>query len=319
MIQIQDQAVGLRRLISQRAVDGGVLGITPNLRMGTWVVSVVSGTPQSGKTTIATNLCALLGQTGRHVVLVDGNVSPQTCSRLLGAEPRYSLEDLLADRHDLSEILVSGAAGIRVLSGGARILALKRLSPQGQRDVIERLRTLEVLADVVFIDTGAAGSTDTLAYALSADIVLAIALPQRESLLSTYSLVKRLLLQRADLQIGWVMNRCTSLVQAQKIGRQVERLLSPQFAGRVRLLGSIMEDNIVSTAAEQNTCFWLSWPDSVAAKGLSALAAELRTRIMPYPGAGRGLNAFLARLSDHLRPPALLPIPKEEEQPWLVA
>ncbi len=319
MIQVQDQAVGLRRLISQRAVDGGVLGVTPNLRMGTWVVSVVSGTPQSGKTTIATNLCALLGQTGRHVVLVDGNVSAQTCSRLLGAEPRYSLEDLLADRHDLSEILVSGAAGIRVLPGGARILALKRLSPQGQRDVIERLRTLEVLADVVFIDTGAAASTDTLAYALSSDIVLAIALPQRESLLSTYSLVKRLLLQRADLQIGWVMNRCTSLAQAQKIGKQVEQLLSRQFADRVRLLGSIMEDNIVSSAAEQNTCFWLSWPDSVAAKGLSALAAELRTRIMPYPGAGRGLNAFLARLSDHLRPPALLPIPKEEEQPWLVA
>lgn len=287
--------------------------------MGAWVVSVVSGTPQSGKTTIATNLCALLGQTGRHVVLVDGNVGSQTCSRLLGTEPRYSLEDLLADRRDLPEILAPGAAGIRVLPGGARILALKRLSPRGQRDVIERLRGLEVLADVVFIDTGNANATDTLAYALSSDIVLAIALPQRDSLLNTYGLVKRLLLHRADLQIGWVMNRCQSAEQAQRIGGLVERLLSKQFAGRVRLLGSIMEDNLVSTAAEQNTCFWLSWPDSVPAKELSALSAELRTRILSCPGAGKGLHAFLARLSDHLRPPALLPIPKEEEQPWLVA
>lgn len=318
MIPVQDQALGLRRLISQRAGDG-VLGVASNLHMGTWVVSVVSGTPQSGKTTIATNLSALLGQTGRHVVLVDGNVGSQTCSRLLGTEPRYSLEDLFADRRDLPEILAPGAAGIRVLPGGARILALKRLSPQGQRDVIERLRSLEVLADVIFIDTGNANATDTLAYALSSDIVLAIALPQRESLLSTYGLVKRLLLHRADLQIGWVMNRCRTAEQAQRIGGQVERLLSKQFAGRVRLLGSIMEDNLVSAAAEQNTCFWLSWPDSMAAKGLSALSAELRARILSCPGAGKGLHAFLARLSDHLRPPALLPIPKEEEQPWLVA
>ncbi|GBC94431.1 Flagellum site-determining protein YlxH [bacterium HR16] len=318
MTVVQDQALGLRRLISQRPADG-VLGITPGLRMGTWVITVVSGTPESGKTTIATNLSALLGQTGRHVVLLDGNVGALTCSRLLGTEPRYSLEDLFADRRDLAEILASGAAGIRVLPGGARILALKRLSARGQRDVMERLRSLETLADVVIIDTGNAESTDTLAYALSSDIVLAIALPQRESLLHTYSLVKRLLLQRADLQVGWVMNRCSSPAQAQKIGKQVERLLSGQFWGRVRLLGCVVEDNSVSAAAEQNACFWLSCPEGPAAKGLSALAAELRTQILAHPGAGRGLHAFLARLADHLRPPALLPIPKEEEQQWLVA
>lgn len=318
MAVVHDQALGLRKLISQRPADG-VLGITPGLRMGTWVISVVSGTPESGKTTLATNLSALLGQTGRHVVLLDGNVGAITCSRLLGTEPRYSLEDLFAERRDLPEILVSGAAGIRVLPGGTRILALKRLSAQGQRDIIERLRSLEVLADVVIIDTGNPESTDTLAYALSSDMVLAIALPQRESLLRTYSLVKRLLLQRADLQVGWVMNRCISPVQAQKVGRQVEQLFSRQFGNKVQLLGSIVEDNSVNAAAEQNACFWLATPDSAAAKGLSALAAEVRSRIMPHPGVGRGLHAFLARLSDHLRPPALLPIPKEEENTWLVA
>jgi flagellar biosynthesis protein FlhG len=315
---VEDQAFGLRRLLSQRLTEG-VLGMTPDTRMGTWVITVVSGTPESGKTTIAANLSALLGQTGRHVVLVDGNVGALSGSRLLGTEPRYSLEDLFADRRDLPEILVSGAAGIRVLPGASRILALKRLSAQGQRDVIERLRSLEVLADVVIIDTGNAESTDTLAYALSSDIVLAVALPQRESLLYTYSLVKRLLRQRADLQVGWVMNRCRSLVQAQQIGQQVEQLLCRQFGERVQLLGSIMEDSSVSAAAEQSACFWFCCPDSPAAKGLSALAAALRARILSQPGAGRGLHAFLARLSDRLRPPALLPIPKEEEQRWLVA
>ena len=318
MAVVHDQALGLRKLISQRPADG-VLGITPGLRMGTWVISVVSGTPESGKTTLATNLSALLGQTGRHVVLLDGNVGAMTCSRLLGTEPRYSLEDLFAERRDLPEILVSGAAGIRVLPGGTRILALKRLSSQGQRDIIERLRSLELLADVVIIDTGHPESTDTLAYALSSDMVLAIALPQRESLLRTYSLVKRLLVQRADLQVGWVMNRCLSPAQAQKIGKQVVQLFSRQFGNSVQLLGSMVEDHRVHAAAEQNVCFWLASPDSAAAKGLSALAAEVRSRIMPYPGVGRGLHAFLARLSDHLRPPALLPIPKEEENTWPVA
>lgn len=318
MTPVQDQAFGLRRLISEQTSDG-VLGIAPGLRTGMWVISVVSGTPGSGKTTIATNLSALLGQTGRHVVLLDGNTGTINCSRLLGTVPQYSLEDLFADRRDLTEILASSAAGIRILPGGARILALKRLSPRSQRDVIERLRSLELMADVLLIDTGNATSTDTLAYALSSDIVLAIALAERESLLRTYSLVKRLLLQRADLQIGWVINRCASPVQAKKIGKQVERLLSTQFPGRVQAMGQIVEDKLVSAAAEQNACFWLLWPDSMAARGLSTVAVELRSRIVSYPGAGRGLHAFLARLSDQLRPAALLPIPKEEEQLWAVA
>lgn len=317
MTTVQDQAFGLRTLSAQRDKEPPMWAIS-GFRTGTWVISVVSGEPGVGKTTLATNLSALLGQTGRNVVLVDGNVGVLTCSRLLGTQPRYTLEDLFADRRDLFEILVPGAAGIQVLPGGARILALKRLSVQGQKDVIERLRSLEALADVVLIDTGNARSTDTLAYALSSDIVLAVAAPNQNSLINTYALVKHLLSQRSDLQVGWVMNRCASLEQARRIGGRVESLLSKRFPGRTRLLGCIMEDSIVSAATEQSACFWLQWPDSVAAQGLGLLAAELRTGIVQHPGAGRGLHAFLARLSDRLRPPALLPIPKQEEETaWL--
>lgn len=318
MATIHDQALGLRQLISQRPAVGA-LGLSPGLRTGTWVISVVSGTAESGKTTIATNLSALLGQTGRQVVLLDSNKGMLSCNRLLGTQPRYSLEDLLTERRDLPEILVPAAAGIRILPGGGRILAMRRLSAQNQRDVVERLRSLEVLADVVIIDTGGSQSTDTLAYALSSDIVLAIAIPQQESLLATYSLVKRLLLQRSDLQVCWIMNRCHSLEQAQIIGKQVERLLSKQFAGRVQILGAIMEDSSVGAAAEQNACFWLACPHSTAARGLSALATELRMRIWNYPGAGRGLHAFLARLCDQLRPPQRVPIRPQEDTAWIVA
>lgn len=318
MAIIHDQAIGLRRLVSQQPFSSAS-GVTPGFQAGTWVVSLVSGMPEAGKTTIATNLSALLGQTGRQVVLVDGNTGVLSCNRLLGTHPRYSLEDLLAERRDLPEILVPAAAGIRVLPGGGRILAIRRLSPQSQREVVERLRSLEVLADLIIIDTGSAQSTDTLAYALSSDIVLAIAIPQQDSLIATYSLVKQLLRHRSDLQVGWVMNRCHSLQQAQTIGKQVERLLTKQFAGRVQMLGAIMEDSSVGAAAEQNACFWLACPHSVAARGLSALATELRVRIWNYPGAGRGLHAFLARLCDQLRPPQRQPIRQQEEKAWIVA
>lgn len=314
----RDQALGLRRLVAVQPIhstDGTALR-----RDGkTWVMSIVSGVPESGKTTLATNLAALLSQTGRHVVLIDGNRGTLSCHRLLGTEPRHSLADLFAERHDLHEILSTGAVGIRVLPEGGRVLAFKRLSTWRQRAVIERLDALEQLADVVLIDTGGADSADTLAYALCSDFVLAIAVPQRESLLRTYGLVKWLLMQREDLQIGWVMNRCASEEQVQRVAERVAALLQQQFAGRVQWLGSLLEDPSVEAATEQNACFWLSCPHSVAAKGLSTLAAELRVQMMTPSATSGRLRTFWEKLSEHLRPPALQPVPREEEHSWLVA
>ncbi|MCS6950301.1 MAG: hypothetical protein RMM06_07900 [Armatimonadota bacterium] len=315
---VQDQAAGLRRLIAVHP-RCGFSDTATSVGRGAWVISVVSGVPESGKTTLATNLAVLLSQTGRHVMLIDSNRGALSCHRLLGTEPRYSLADLFADRRGLQEILSIGAVGIRVLPEGGRVLAFKRLSASRQRHLIERLSTLEQVADVVIIDTGNTESADTLAYALCSDTVLAIALPQQESLLRTYSLVKWLLLQRPDLHVGWVMNRYASLEQAKRVAKQVVRLLHQQFADRVQWLGSLPEDPNVDAATEQNACFWLCCPHSMAAKGLSTLAAELRIRMMTPSGASRRLYTFWEKLSEHLRPPALLPTPREEDSTWLVA
>lgn len=315
---IQDQAVGLRRLVAVQPMRNAA-DTAAGRCSSAWVMSIVSGVPQSGKTTLATNLAALLSQTGRHVVLIDGNRGTLSCHRLLGTEPRYSLADLFADRCELHEVLSTGAVGIRVLPEGGRVLAFKRISAWRQREVIVRLEALEQLADVVLIDTGRAESADTLAYALCSDLVLAIALPQRESLLHTYGLVKWLLMQRQDLQVGWVMNRCASQEQVQQVAERVVALLRRQFGQRGQWLGSLLEDPSVEAAVEQNACFWLCCPHSVAAKGLSTLAAELRIRMMTPSPTSRRLRTFWEQLSEHLRPPALQPVPREEERTWLVA
>lgn len=314
---IGDQASGLRRLVAVEPMHGasGTAFIRP---ADTRVISVVSGVPESGKTTLATNLAALLAQTGCRVVLIDSNRGALSCHRLLGTEPHYSLADLFADRCSLQQALTTGAVGIRVLPEGGRVLAFKRLSTWRQRLLVERLGGLEQLADVVLIDTGSADSADTLAYALCSDIVVAIALPQQASLLRTYSLVKWLVMQRTDLQVGWVMNRCASPDQAQQLGERVGGLLRRQFGGQVRWWSSVLEDASVSAATEQNACFWLSCPHSAAAKGLSALATELRVQIMQPSSTNRRLHLFWERLSEQLRPPALQPIPREEEQTWVV-
>ena len=48
------------------------------------VIAVTSGTSGAGKTTVAVNLSAALGQLQRRVVLVDATPGPSTVARRLG-------------------------------------------------------------------------------------------------------------------------------------------------------------------------------------------------------------------------------------------
>jgi len=112
------------------------------------ITSAVEG---EGKTTTATNLAVALAQTGRRVLLVDGDLRRPRTAGLLGLETKVGLTTVLVGRTKLDESIQRHAAsGVYVLASGP--------TPPNPSEVLQSNATRELLAklrdlfDVVVID-----------------------------------------------------------------------------------------------------------------------------------------------------------------------
>src|SRR5438093_10751715 len=142
-----DQAAQLRAL-AKGTGDGG-------RRTSTRVIAVSSGKGGVGKTNLTVNLAIALGQAGRRVVIVDGDLGLANVDVVLGINPRYTLEHVIRRQRSLDEIVVAGPPNVRVVPGGSGLAELANLSDQQRQALIHGLERLGRSADYLLIDTAA--------------------------------------------------------------------------------------------------------------------------------------------------------------------
>ncbi|MFC1513342.1 AAA family ATPase [Thermodesulfobacteriota bacterium] len=79
------------------------------------VICVSSGKGGVGKTNIVTNLAFALAKQGKKVLLLDADLNLANVDVLLGLTPRYNLHHVLLGEKSLTEILVDGPGGFKLL------------------------------------------------------------------------------------------------------------------------------------------------------------------------------------------------------------
>jgi len=93
------------------------------------VIAVTGGKGGVGKTSVAINLGVSLAMLGRRVALLDADLGLANVDVLLGLTPKQTLEDVLAGRCGLLEVMITGPGGIRIIpssSGTQRMAQLSR-------------------------------------------------------------------------------------------------------------------------------------------------------------------------------------------------
>jgi len=158
---------------------------------------VGGGKGGTGKSLVAASLGIHLAQTGRRVILVDGDLGAPNLHTVLGmAPPALALSDFVKRRFESIEtvVLETGVPRLSLISGARNSLDIESLKH------FQKTRLLRVLlglpADVVLLDLGAGTSLNVLDLFSLADRGLMVILPEPTSIENCYRFLKAAFLRR---------------------------------------------------------------------------------------------------------------------------
>jgi MinD-like ATPase involved in chromosome partitioning or flagellar assembly len=244
------------------------------------VAAVKGGT---GKSTVALSLAIELSKLSKSVLVVDGDQHVRTTELKMievgRGDPR--LREVLEERADWREAVYACCLqrgdeymfpNLYVLPAGAAFLPDLELGFDVRtfRERVERLdevlRELEKRVTYIIMDTPASFSREHLVLLSAADAIIPVLNPDDDTYLSTRRKFSELQALLGEFQIpGCVLNRVPSDFD--------ERYWVQRAEGEIgRVLGVVHFDEMVARAFSENLPVQVRYPESKAAKELSAVA-----------------------------------------------
>jgi flagellar biosynthesis protein FlhG len=264
------------------------------------IIAVTSGKGGVGKSNLSTNLSITMGRRGSRVILLDADVGLANAHILLGAAPRFTLEDVLSGTKTVAEVLHSAAENVRLIGGGSGITALSESAYAVRRALLSGLRELDSKCDVVVIDTGAGVAENVLAFLTSVDEVIVVTTPEPTAVANAYATVKVVSQENPRARLMLVVNMVHSSGEGAMVAERLSAI-TRQFLDRdVDYLGCIPIDSAVPKAVRLRTPFVSAAPGCAASGGINHIISRLAIRSDHAPANG-GLDGFVRRLQRRVR------------------
>lgn len=242
----------------------------------TRTVAVASAARGVGRATLAANLAVALRHAGVRVVHMDVTLGPAKADAVLGLEPHYTLDHVLDGRRPMSEAVLEGPGGLRVVPAGLGVQQLANLTPWQQQWLWAGLAELGDAADLVLIDAPAGGAPDAVSVLAAADEALVVATPQPTAVTDAYALIKMLIQRHPAATVRLLVNRARTPHEAQEAAARIVRVAHRFLGVHVHNLGGVVEDPAVAQAARRREPFVTASPACEAARCLAAVAMRLR-------------------------------------------
>jgi capsular exopolysaccharide synthesis family protein len=167
---------------------------------------VTSPGPGEGKTTVASNLAAIIAQGGKRVVLVDADLRRPRVHRVMGVQNRVGLSDVFRGHLELQGATQNypGAEGLSIITSGS--LPPNPAELLSSTKMIQILDELKERMDVVIIDCPPSLVADAQVLAAKVDAVLLVIYPGHTHIDSARATLESL--GRANAKVaGAVLNR----------------------------------------------------------------------------------------------------------------
>ena len=275
-----------KRTRTPRAARKPVVITPPAMRPRRRIVAVTSGKGGVGKTNIVTNLAIALSRQGIRVLVVDGDLGLANVDLLLGIAPQYDLQDVILGSRTISDVVLDGPDGIRILPASSGVEELANLDEYRTEVLIRSLADLEREVDLILIDCPSGIGRNAVSLAQVADPILVVTTPEPTAFSDAYAMIK--VLSRRSLRCvpSLVVNEAASEEEAQAVAKRVASVAKRFLNLNVEYWGAILADESVPKSVLRQEPFLSTYPYSPAATGIYQLARRVLGMAAPSPAPG---------------------------------
>jgi flagellar biosynthesis protein FlhG len=308
-----DQAGTLRSMVIKEGKpgpggnDSGKVGggqLAKNEKSSIQVIAVTSGKGGVGKTNVVANLGYALTRLNKRVLVLDADIGLANMDVLLGLTPKYNLQHVLSGEKLISEVVISGPGGMRILPASSGVQELSHLSKAQKLCLLSELNSLQDETDVLLIDTSAGISSNVMYFNLAAQEILIVASPEPTSITDAYAMMKVLFLKYSENHFKLLVNSVKSAQEAKEVFDNLSLVAQKFLNLSIDYWGYILQDRHVVKAVRQQKALIELYPDAPASKCFFDLAKKVCEN-QPNTSSKGNIRFFWSQILDN---PEALPL-----------
>ncbi|MDY0187848.1 MAG: MinD/ParA family protein [Syntrophus sp. (in: bacteria)] len=290
-----DQAESLRELMREKSAGEAA---TPSKIASTKMffrrkiservrtIAITSGKGGVGKTNITANLACTLAGMSKKTLVLDADAGLANIDVVLGLTPKYNLYHVLAGECTLSEVLVSGPCGVKILPAASGIQEMTDLSRGQKLTLLEDLDSIEEKHDFMLIDTAAGIASNVMYFNMAAREIIVVATPEPTSLTDAYALIKVLQQRYAKKRFRILINMVSSAAEARSVYLRLSHATEHFLSVTIEYLGYILYDKRLQEAVRMQRAFVELYPRSAASLCIKKVAEKICSENPEYDENG---------------------------------
>ena len=259
------------------------------------VIAVASGKGGVGKTNVSVNLAAALALAGQRVMLMDADLGLANVDVLLGLEPSFDLQHVIAGEKNLDDIIIEGPLGIHVVPASSGIERMAELTSVEHGSLISAFSELKQPIDVLLVDTAAGIADGVVSFAKACQEVVVVVCDEPTSLMDAYALIKVLSMRHGIKQFQILANMVRDESQGMNLYEKLLNTTDRFLEVGLKYLGTVPFDEQLRRAVQSQKAVVEAYPRSPASKALVKISEKISRWPMPDQANGY-LQFFVERL-----------------------
>jgi len=273
-----DQADTLRQMAREarkgQPADSSQTNIGADQK-GIRVISVTSGKGGVGKSNVVSNLAIAMSMQGKKVLVIDADLGLGNLDVLLGLSPAYNMNHVLNGENSLSEILIDGPAGIKIIPAGSGVQEFTSLGQHEKLLLLDELDMLEEQFDIMIVDTEAGISENVTYFTVAAQEIIVVVTPEPTSITDVYALIKLLATRYSEHHFKVLVNMAKDSEDALEVFRKLANVAGRFLDISLDYLGCVVKDEKVIDAVKRQKAVSELFPESEAATCFTTLAKRV--------------------------------------------
>ena len=214
-------------------------------------------------------------------MLLDADAGLANIDVILGITPKYNLHHVLSGEKKLSEAVIEGPGGVKILPASSGIPEMAALSKGQKFTLLEELDGLEEDFDFMLIDTAAGIADNVMYFNMVAREIVVVASPEPTSLTDAYALIKVLYQTYGTRRFMLLVNMALDSNEAGEVYTRLSNATNHFLDLPIEYLGYIPRDMNVPKAVKKRKLLAEAFPNTKAIKSMSKIVDEL-CRKQPY-------------------------------------